>query len=208
MKKVWAVLLLLCMVCTQALAIGDDIEMMDFCTREYTDEAGNLWIYAVYTVGNWGEIPTSPTHISIMLLDKNGAPMKNLYYPLYPPVIEPNGMAYAVGIFCLTPEEQQQYGSVMADFYGGTPTAKEPLPVMQTESTVEGAHAVTRITNTSGADAETVKVLHLYRNDGNEIVGAHETEVSLKTDEMVEVEHAFTFAPYESVETIAFIPAQ
>ena len=211
MKKLLAVILMICMLGGHALAIGDDVVISSEYVTVYRDEDGQLWAIGVYGVENWNEYAVAPTHISVMAMSNTGAPLQEKYYPLYPPVIAPMGVSYAVGIFCFDEEVQKDFASVMLDFYPGS-AREEDAPaayhLLKAESTVQDGKAVTTITNDTGADAETVKVLHLYRNDGNEIVGAHETEVSLKTDETVAVEHTFTFVPYESVETIAFIPAQ
>jgi len=146
-----------------------------------------------------------------MAMSNTGAPLQEKYYPLYPPVIAPMGVSYAVGIFCFDEEVQKDFASVMLDFYPGS-AREEDAPaayhLLKAESTVQDGKAVTTITNDTGAELTQVKVLHLYRNEQGEVVGAQETDISLKKDESAAIEHLFPYADFTSVETIAFDPQQ
>ena len=207
MKKLLAVILLLCMLCGQALAIGDDIVLVEEHSVTYRDENGNLWSIGVYGVENWNEFAAAPTHISIMAMSNAGTPLQDLYYPLYPPVIAPMGRSYAVGIFCLDAEAQKDFSGLWLDFFPGSaseenaPAAYHLLPA---ESKVEGGKAVTTITNDTGAEMKNGKAVFLYRNELGEVVGACEMTFALAKDEVKEVEHSFAHAAFTAVESIVF----
>lgn len=81
MKKLFVMLLLLCMLCGQALAIGDDVVLVEEHAITYRDEDGNLWSVGVYGVENWNEFAVAPVHISVMAMNSAGAPA---FYHLLP----------------------------------------------------------------------------------------------------------------------------
>ena len=207
MKKLLAMILLLCMLCGQALAIGDDVVLVCEHYTVYRDADGNLWSIGVYGIENWNEFAVAPTHVSVMAMSTEGALIQDQYYPLYPPVIAPMGRSYAVGVFCFDQQAQENYGSLWLDFYPGSareedaPAAYHLLP---TESTVEGGKAVTKITNDTGAKIENVTAVYLYRNDADEVVGAQIMQLALTEDEVKTVEHECEYAQFTVVECIVF----
>lgn len=198
MKKLLVVLLLLSLFLFPALADGDDIVVSGEYYRTYQDDAGNLWVYATAVIENWAETPQSPVHTGFLVLAKDGSVMIETPPTLYPPVIDSMGRAYVAAVFCLDAAQQAQFDCVQLSFFPGSGMAGTSVQYLQADP------AAGLIKNDTAESMENVTVLQLYYNENEEIVGTQTDTLSVNAGESAEIEQTFAFAPYVSVDLIAY----
>ena len=198
MRKFLTVLLFLSLFISPALADGDEIIVAGEHYCSYLDDAGNLWVYATAVIENWAEVPQSPVHTGFLVLAKDGSVMIETPPTLYPPVIDSMGRAYVASVFCLDAAQQAQFDCVQLSFFPGSGMAGTSAQYLQADP------ATGLIKNDTAAAMENVTVLQIYYDEAGAIVGTQLDTLAIGAEERKTAERTFHFAPYASVETIAY----
>ena len=99
MKKLLAVLLILCVFCSSALAAGQ-LEVSESRVVRTCDDYGTYEINVFIQVTNTGDAAVSLDKADIYLTDETGAVLEDdTTYALYPPVLQPGEIGYITNWF-------------------------------------------------------------------------------------------------------------
>ena len=94
MKKLLAIVLLLCMVCSSAFALGNLERTETRVVREAKDN-GKFDINVFMQVKNTGDMPVSLDKADIYLYDANNTVLDDdSTYSMYPPILQPGEVGY------------------------------------------------------------------------------------------------------------------
>lgn len=94
MKKILAIVLLLCLVCNSAFALGNLENAETRVVREAKDN-GKYDINVYIQVKNTGDMPVSLDKANIYLYDANSTVLEDdTTYSMYPPVLQPGEVGY------------------------------------------------------------------------------------------------------------------
>lgn len=96
MKKLLAIVLLLCLVCTSAFAAGNLERTETRVVREKKDYDESYDIHVYIQLKNTGDAPIALDKATIKLLDAAGAVLEeDDVYSAYPPTLQPGEVGYA-----------------------------------------------------------------------------------------------------------------
>lgn len=213
MKKLLSILLLLCLLCPAAMADANDIYVAESYVNEYTD-GESLHIHVVFVIENRGKSVFLPMSAAVVLMNKNNEVFEESIVSMYPMAVPAGEKSYVHGVFTLDAAQQAQYDH--SELYLGLIEYSKDEMELATQlcaaqvfpsvtAQVNGTEAVITVKNDTVIDLTVAGLLILYKNEEGKIVGVAEEFVSnLPMGGAIDVNSAFTLAPFASVEVVCF----